>query len=373
MRILHIIDSAGLYGAERVVLTLMEEQSRAGQLPILCSIGSPGAGEKPIEAEARARHLRVKQVRMRNGPNLPGALSILRYARERQIDLLHSHGYKGNILFGLLPRAVRRIPVVATLHGWANRSGASKIAIYEWLDAKLLGKLDAVVVVSAAMLDHPKLSGRSGREPRIIQNAVDSSARRSGEELDRRIVEFCDGRFTVGSIGRLSPVKGQQQLVEAIHELVTQGIELRAVILGGGPLRDSLQARIDELRLQDRVLLPGYVADAASYLHLFDLFALPSLTEGLPITLLEAMQCGTPIVASGVGGVPALLSGGEAGLLVPPADRQELVQAIRAVYEDRPSAHARAERAAELVRTRYSAEEMARQYAEVYAEVVSRA
>src|SRR3989337_2476449 len=118
MKVLHIIDSGGLYGAEVMLLNLVQEQLRLGLDPVICSIGEKRFFEKPLESEGLKRGFKIKKFRMRAGPNLLGAYKILRFAHIGKFDLMHTHGYKGNILFGLLLRGLRKIPLVSTLHGW---------------------------------------------------------------------------------------------------------------------------------------------------------------------------------------------------------------------------------------------------------------
>ena len=104
MHVMHIIDSGGMYGAEVMLLNLVEEQVRQGLKPVIASIGDKHTGEKPLEIEAHKRNFPVKTFRMHAGPNFIGAWEILNYAKSIDCDLLHSHGYKGNILFGLIPK-----------------------------------------------------------------------------------------------------------------------------------------------------------------------------------------------------------------------------------------------------------------------------
>ena len=89
------------------------------------------------------------------GPNLAGALKILGYSKKNNFNILHSHGYKLNILFGFMPKAICKIPIVSTLHGYTSANGYSKMRLYEWLDRKSLKFIDAVVCVSHAMRNHP--------------------------------------------------------------------------------------------------------------------------------------------------------------------------------------------------------------------------
>jgi hypothetical protein len=122
LRVLHLIDSGGLYGAERMLLALVAEQIRQGLAPMILSAGDPGIDDKPLETEARRLGLPVTAWRMRPGLNLREAWRIATWARSGRYQVLHAHGYKFNILLALLPRRVRgRDSVfVTTLHGYVR-------------------------------------------------------------------------------------------------------------------------------------------------------------------------------------------------------------------------------------------------------------
>lgn len=371
MKVLHVIDSGGVYGAERVLLSLMEEQRALDVSTTLCSIGDKGEDEKPLEAEARRRGLPLKPVRMRRGPNFAGALRILFDARQEGTQLLHLHGYKGNVLFGLMPASLRRIPLVTTLHGWTNMNGASRSRIYEWLDSRVLSSMERVVVVSQAMLEHPNLRQRRDLKLAVIPNAVTLEAD-PRPALDDRIVDFCRAGQTIGCIGRLSPEKGHEVLIHAFHALA-QRTQARLVVLGEGAQRPRLETMIRHLGLRDQVLLAGYVDNARSYLTCFNLLVLPSFSEGLPIVLLEAMLAGTPIVATAVGGVPELLEHGRAGSLVGPGDSTGLAETMERLLTDEAEAETKARRARALAESRSSAAAMARDYLDLYGAVLEEA
>src|SRR5512133_42173 len=290
MKILHVIDSGGLYGAEVMLLNLMNEQVAMGLEPILASIGDPDCAEKGIEAEAHRRDLRVATFRMRPGPNIVGALEVLRFARREKCDLLHSHGYKGNILFGFLPRWLRRMPMVATVHGWTWSGGMTRMMVYEWLDSLSLARMDRVVLVSEAMKNHPRLRNRPNLTVDVVTNGLPDNYVVNGvggcEGLDREILDFCRQSYTIGAIGRLSPEKGFDLLLEAVAGLVAEGSDVQLLLLGEGGLRCRLEERVQELALVKRVLMPGYIHNARNYLSYLKLFTMPSITEGRPIVLL---------------------------------------------------------------------------------------
>src|SRR5215471_14816070 len=134
MRIVHVIDSSGLYGAERVVLALAAAQQQLGHAAAIVSIGTPGDGEKPIERAARAQGLAVHAVRMMAGPSLAGIRRLLRCADDARADVVHAHGYKPDILLAMVPRALRKRPLVTTLHGYTVVGAVGRMSLYRWLD-----------------------------------------------------------------------------------------------------------------------------------------------------------------------------------------------------------------------------------------------
>lgn len=376
MKILHIIDSGGLYGAEVMLLNLMNEQAALGLEPVLASIGDPGRAEKAIEAEASRRGLQVAAFRMRPGPNIAGALEVLRFARREKCDLLHSHGYKGNIMFGFLPRWLRRMPMLATVHGWTWTGGMTRMAVYEWLDSLSLARMDRVVLVNEAMKNHPRLKNRPNLAVEVVANGIPDNYEADGDDscagLDREILDFCRQSYTIGAIGRLSPEKGFDLLLEAVAGLIAEGKDVQLLLLGEGGMRRRLEQRVQELALENRVLMPGYVHNARNYLPILQLFAMPSLTEGLPIVLLEAMQAGVPIVASAVGGIPDVLDNGRAGHLIEPGSVASLQHGISEVIRNPTAAGQRVQEAKQRVRNQYSSKTMAITYLELYEQAVQK-
>ncbi len=373
VKVLHVIDSEGVYGAEKVVLTLMEEQRKHGIHPVLASIGGCGVEEKQIEQEARSRRLPVMPFRMCNGPNPFGARRLLRFAHGQKMDLIHSHGYKPDILLGFIPRKMRKIPVVATLHGWTGTGRLCRMTLYEWLDRKSLRFIDQVTVVSRAMLEKRNV-GRDARiRVAVVHNGIscpNGNGRRF--EKDDPIATFCREGFAIGAIGRLSEEKGYRYLVEALSCARQSGVDARLVIIGDGPQRQALTATVRKLHLDPWVLLPGYRERASAYMHCFRVFVLPSLTEGLPVTLLEAMQAEVPVIATSVGGIPEVLGEGRAGLMVRPGDPLDLAAALRRLYEDEGFRAELGRRGKGAGVERFSGEEMAQRYHEIYKEVLER-
>jgi len=289
-----------------VLLNLVAEQIKQGLDPTIASIGEKHIQEKPIETEALKRGFKVNEFHMRPGPNVLGALDILKYAWSEKIDILHSHGYKGNILFGFIPKSIRKIPMVSTIHGWISTNNSfSKMKLYEWLDSKSLKYIDAVVLVSKAMKSHPRMENLNGIKFHVIPNGIPVFKSSTPSEhlnlapsvsppshlptfstsipsdLDQKIIDFCSKGFTIGSIGRLSTEKGYKYLIEALSLLTKKGIDARLIIIGEGDVRDYLEGLVARFGLTNRIMLPGYRENAKQYLDYFNVFVISSLTEGL--------------------------------------------------------------------------------------------
>lgn len=362
-KVLHVIDSGGLYGAESVLLNCVEEQLGLGCQPVICSIGDPGVGEKPLEVEARRRGLPIVTFRMRPGLNVIGALRVAAFARRHGFEVIHSHGYKGNILFGLMPRLLRRVPMISTLHGWTGRQRMGRMALYQWLDRWSLRFVDRVVVVSESMLQMKPV--RYLERVSVIRNGIDL-----GECRPRRTRATGNGdEIVIGAVGRLSPEKGFDSLVDALAMVRHAGVQARLIVIGEGAERQRLERLIQEKGLTDLVQLPGYRADVARFLLDIDVFVVSSLSEGAPMSVLEAMRARTPVIATSVGGIPEMLEHGRAGMLVKPRDAIGLAAAIKFACSNPAETGRRSRRAYDRVRERYDRRAMAQKYCGLYADV----
>jgi len=368
MKILHIIDSSGLYGAEIMLLNLMEEQRRMNITPILMSLCDLDCQINVMVEEARKRDLTALQLKMKRGYSLSSAMELVRQAREAHVEIIHSHGYKGDILIGSLPMSVRRIPMVRTQHGRTSTRKLSKIWFYEVLDWLIMKRMAAVVRVNRTDTCHQNVNHVPDAHSFVIENGIPELKFEPDTvfRTDPIVREFCKDGFVIGTISRLSEEKGLIHLITAIRILSRENSAMKAVIIGEGPQRQSLEAMVNDAGLADKILLAGYRDYAYNYLPNFHVFVLPSLTEGLPITILEAMQAKVPIIASRVGGIPAVLENGRTGLLVEPGNPHALADAIMQVWSDPQSSQEMGPRAREQALTRYSSRRMAEDYLTIY-------
>jgi glycosyltransferase involved in cell wall biosynthesis len=374
VKILHLIDSGGLYGAEKMLLSLVQEQLKQGLEPMILSAGEPGIDEKPIEAEARNKGLPITPWRMKPGLNLKESWKILKWAKGNGYDLLHSHGFKFNVLLGIYPEKFRRIPMTATLHGYVHAPRFSKLWLYECLDRLAIRRMSGVVLVAEAMKKEFSES-LSAERTEVISNGLNipELEELSSAPLDGPLESFVDTHDPIIlGVGRLSKEKGFDRLIEAFPTIKKKYPKAGLVIVGEGTLRKSFERLVQDLGVKESVLMPGYCNKVPALLARSRVVVMPSLTEGLPITLLEAMALKTPVIATAVGEIPKVLGNGSGGELLKDGNPETIVQAIGTYLSDTKGHSRQIVWACQTIRERYSSETMADRYLDFYNRALKR-
>jgi glycosyltransferase involved in cell wall biosynthesis len=372
MKVLHVIDSGGFYGAEAMLLALCIEQRKCGIDCELLSMGNMRQPAKEIEERMRMHGIPVHVWRF----SLFRSFSLIekksRWIEAQGFDLIHSHGYKGNVLFGLLGKKKRNIPLCSTVHGYTASKKFSKLWIYQKLDTWALKQLECCIFVSPVMLNNPSYNGISGDNCRVVVNGISETV---GKELraDLEIMKrFVGDDYVVVSIGRMSAEKNFRELIEAFHKLKSTQAAVKLVLVGEGPLFPEIQAHIKHYVLEDHVFLPGYIDNASSVLALADVYVNCSTTEGFPITILEAFRAGCPVIASDIEANRFVLDEGRLGDIYHLGDCNELANKL--VSYQNKSGKEIAQRAAELKQffsENYTVKKMSENYASIYEELIS--
>lgn len=324
MKVTHIIDSGGYYGAEVMLVHLCQAQQKAGLQVEVISIGTRGNYIKPLEEKLKEYGIDCLPWRMLALPDLRESFKILKYCRNNGTDIIHSHGYKGNILLGLIPKHWRKIPVVTTVHGYTSQHGLSKMAVNQWLDRFCLPRLDAVVIVSEGMRNQVNQE-QIGDRLYTIANGIPGDTT-SSEGPPVKI--FSEQHFNIVSIGRLSPEKNFQFLISNMPRILTLIKNARLFIYGDGNERFFLEKLIKSMKLEDYVFLKGYTKNTSEIYKNASLFINCSTTEGMPITLLEAMREGCPLLASNIQANSYLLEPAKAQRLLFELDDKNFLERI---------------------------------------------
>lgn len=373
MKVLHLIDSGGLYGAEKMLLALVQEQVYQGLSPTILSAGEPGIEEKAIEAEARRLNLSIMPWRMRPGFNLSGAREIFRWAKANGFELLHSHGYKFNVLMGLWPEPIRGLPLITTLHGYVKAPRYTKAWLYELLDRLILPQMQQVFVVSETMKKQLPAGVACSDRLAVVVNGlnVESIVEDSHQPVEGRLIPFLERHNPVIlAVGRLSREKGFERLLDAFADIINHHSLAGLLIVGEGRQRRDLEEQAKVLGVEDHVLMPGYVENVAALMANSDVLCMPSHTEGLPITLLEAMSVGVPIVASSVGEIPQVMGQGQGGTVLKDLSAPALAKALCAAIANGKDGNDAVDWSRNRVVESYSVNAMAANYLQAYQRVL---
>jgi len=297
--------------------------------------------------------------------NLAQAIRIVKNGR---FDLIHSHGYRADA-FVLVVAKYLGLPFVSTVHGFTPTD--PRLRLWCELDARLLRFFPRVMAVSAPMKDQLVAYGLDAAKVDVVINAVEEAAQGGSSRKEMRLrLGISESEFVFGFVGRLSDEKGVDHLLQAAESLVAQERSARFVIVGDGPRKDDLLEATRSRGLEGKVDFVGFQSNTAPWYETFDAFVLPSLSEGTPMALLEAMAHGLPSVATAVGGVPQVVSDGENGLLVPSADRTKLCDAMRSLMTNAQLRAKISEGAVELVRGSYGVDAWIEHVQDVYAKAL---
>jgi glycosyltransferase involved in cell wall biosynthesis len=279
--------------------------------------------------------------------------ALMKVIRDKQIDVLHLHGY-GATTFGRVAAAIRGIPAV--LHEHANLTDTpwfQKIA-----DTLLERETDIALAVSQSTAEFLVKARRlSPDKVKVVYLGVplDEFSRPRGEAevaAARAELGVRPDDFLIGCVTRLHDSKGNSYLVDAARPVLDRRPQARFVVVGEGPLRPELEDQARRLGLGDRFVFAGFAKDVARVVSAFDMSVFPSLWEGTPLTVFEALAMGKPIVATDADGLMDVLTAGRDAVIVPRRNAAALADAIVALMDD-PERRARLGAAARVTSRQY--------------------
>lgn len=354
-----MIESDGPGGAERMLLHLAEGLRERGHdiCPIL-----PANGCGWLAGEFRKAGFEPEVFRLRRAID-PGCVRGLgEVFRRRGVDVVHSHEFT-MAFYGAAAARLSRLPHVITMHGgtgfaerWRRR------AALRWA----FRRSDAAVTVSrSSRTSLAEALGISEAALDVVPNGIAFAA--GDRTAARARLGLEEDETLILAVGNLYPVKGHAVLLRALAAMNGAAGRWRVAVAGRGAEEEGLRSYAEGAGIASRVELLGYRADVPELLAAADVYVMPSLSEGLPLALVEAMFAGKPVIASRVGGIPEVVEHGETGLLVPPRDPDALAEALRCLLVDPSRARALGEAAREAARSRYGLGPMTDAYRRLYA------
>ena len=321
MKILHAIETSGPGGAENFLIRTARALPPDYESMVL--LLKPGW----LQQQLNALGFPVVVEPLHRSFDPGWLYRVLQLLKSKQIDVIHSHEFAMNAHLALLAKFAG-IRHVATVHGkkYYGETGARR-AIY-----RMVSRFSGLVAVSEDIKTY--LIDTIGVAPNritVIPNGIaveDYQRDNIDTALIRAQLGFVDDDFLICAIGNLYSVKGHCYLIKAIAKLVPKYKDIRLVIAGRGEEQGALQQLIAELGLEKHVSMLGFRDDVKAILSASELFVMPSLSEGLPLSLLEAMAAKRPVVVTEVGGMPQVIKNEVMGLVVPPGDVDSLEDAI---------------------------------------------
>jgi glycosyltransferase involved in cell wall biosynthesis len=328
--VLHVVDSLERGGLERMVVDLAIAQRRRGQGAAVFSLNAT----EGLVPELQAAGVPVVIGGKSRGLELAVLRSLRRSVLGFGTQVVHAHSFvpayhAAAALCGLR----RRIGLVATCHDMGQRLARRRL---RWRWRWALRHLQGVAMVGRQVHEHYLSSGLvPAHKAVVVSNGIPllrfphgADDRAEARHAARAALGLPGDVLVIGCVGRLVALKNHRLVLSVLPALLARWPALRLVLVGGGECEAALRAQAAALGVAPQVLFAGVRADVAQLLPAFDVFVLPSLTEGLSIALLEAAACALPIVASAVGGNPEIVHSGDTGLLVPPDDATALHEAL---------------------------------------------
>ena len=365
LTIMHSIETAGPGGAENVLLNLLRNLDREKYRSIVCL-------RKEGWLTSRVRELGFDTVVV----PLEGRAIDVRWCRQvykvlkkKGVHLMHAHEFAMNVHCSVLS-SFSGVPCVTTVHGrhyygerWYRRAAYRYAARHSHMVAvsnDIKAHLHKQIGVPAFRVD-------------VVHNGIDTAAFLPDQDTRSRVrheLGVDDGTLLIGAVGNLYPVKGHTQLVKAVAEVKRDYANFRLFIAGRGQLLESLQEEAKQLGVSAHVFFLGFREDVRALLQAMDIFVLPSESEGIPLSLLEAMAAKKPVVVTGVGGIPEVVDS-EVGSICPANDPRALAEGLLAMLKDPVRARRLGEAGRRRVERDFSLTQMRARYTDLYHRMVS--
>jgi len=370
LRVLQVVDGFRMGGAEKKLLELVAKLDRRKFEVLVANVGPAG----PLEKAFGELGVEIFHFPRRFGFDPLPLWRLFRLMRQRRIDIVQTTLLWADLI-GPLAAKCAGVPVVVSWEtvsheGDPFHNNFQRRVGYEWT----MQYVDVIIPVSEAI--KRSLMRRRGipeHKIRVIHYGVDlKKFHPNGHDqaLAKRL-EFgaTDDTVLIGILARLEPPKGHRFFVEAFSEVVKRFPRARAIFAGDGSLRAELETSIRQAGLGKSIRFLGTRNDVTELLNAIDLFVLPSISEGLPNVLLEAMACQKPVIATDIGGIPEVVRDGENGYLVPPGDSVALQAALLKSFAEPEKWASLAQRGRATVESEFSLEHQVASFEAIFMEL----
>lgn len=360
--VVHVIDRLPPDGAERLIAEVIKNRCNALNYRVLCLVEG---GE--LVAEIEAAGVPVDILGKKGKIDLSLIPRIKAYLDTHQAAVVHTHLFTADMWARIAAKWASVPCIVSTAHSVNSWKGP----VHKVIDWLLAVTTDRVIACSATVETSLRDQRIPAKKILTVANGIDLARIANEPAVDLSAHRLKPDAPIYCVVGRLNEAKGHSDLLKALAIYRDEGEDFSCVFVGEGELQGDIEAQIAQLDLADRVKLLGWHPSAIGFIKSADVLLMPSRWEGLPMTLLESMAAGTPVIATAVGGIPDVVTHARTGMLYPVGDEQALVAALRRLQFEPGLASAIAEAAELHAKQNYSAEKVARDYEALYAQTAS--
>lgn len=363
-KIVHYIDSSNFGGAEEMLFTILNGLDREKWEPVLLYHPHPGIAQL-IDKVGKLNVEVVPLTEIKNWRDLAGMVRFIKELQRIRPSVFHAHlSWNLRCSHGIACAFFARVPVTV----------ATQYALEEFRSRKyfILQKLisifvDSYIAVSEGLADSLRKAIISANKIIVIHNGINiEKFSRSTTNPNHNLPEAGDCKPVILTIGRLVKIKGHKYLLKA----ATMVPDAVFVLVGEGPEKSSLEKLATDIGVIDRVVFLGQREDIPELLSSCDVFVLPSLLDALPLSVMEAMAAGKPVITTNIKGIDEIVINGKTGILVPPEDPEALADAIQTCLSDPGLAQNLAQAGKIRVRQTFSAEKMIHGISGTYEELL---
>lgn len=370
INLLHIVNGFAIGGGELKLLELVKNlvEKRADKYTVtVCSVGQGGT----LQPEFERLGIKVFVIEKKHKFDISQVFKVCRIIKQEQIDLVQTTLFYADVI-GALAAKLTGVDAVISWDTVSHPPDSHETRLRHKLSYQLCMRfVKRIVAVSEGvkkyLVEDRKIASK---KIVIIHYGIDLSlfTSRNGflDKRKRSELGLPDHKIVIGTVARLEIQKGHRYLIAAAPEIINKFSNVVFVFAGDGTLRQELETQVNELGLQENFRFLGFRKDVKELLFAFDVFVLPSLFEGLPNVILEAMASGRPIVATAVDGTPELIEHNETGLLVPPKSPHALQEQILNLLENEEKGSKLGRQAKEMAKQKFSFDQQFRKFEEVY-------
>ena len=366
---------AGFGGAEKVVLSLIGNiNNELYELIPIVFTRYTQAGNKFFKYIGRVNRqyhkVPLNNYKFKYVNPFSNIVEVYRLLKREKFDLIHTHGYRADVI-GVILCKLTGLPIISTCHGFISND--RNLKIYNTLDRFSLRFFNKIITVSDSIKNDLIKNGINESKIIVIQNAVEEKIEDEiffyNRKEKRQLLNIKEDEFVLGYIGRLSEEKGIRYLIESSSILNDLNIPIKVLIIGQGPQQKELEDLAREEGIESKIILTGFQNEIETWFPSIDIFVLPSLTEGTPMALLEAMAYGIPVVASAVGGIPKIINSGKNGILVSPSEPEEIARAVSSICLKKDLYNRLSKMAKQTIKSKFNINEWANRIESVYNEI----